>query len=364
MVQELNRQWQCWCSFIDSTGQGLEYQTKKDLLFILGWNLFLKILSQLDSLWLGLFQPQAIDSYITSDVYFPSWLELFQATKQDLFSSREPTEGDWESIHAIDFTEKTLLGLGDLMRKTQVRNSELRLAKTTVDVKRKRSKRKGGGHAVTSLVQDELLYPFLESAWNYLQFVCDGVFVNAMWKSDLVEGLGCFYYAVIFHLPKDQAAACFRSFLQGFSVRGWVLKKLRSIHNEETLHFVEDVRFKFLDDDLVGPEFEDMFSFSSGYPELCRKSKNLTMFCLSCFCLQLMVFDLPELYFVSPNSVSDGPDLSEIIRPVQGYFLCGNLDSNLFTDASSITECLEVLDFRWDCCGTGLQTLVLCWFCR
>ena len=57
-----------------------------------------------------------------------------------------------------------------------------------------------------------------------------------------------------------------------------------------------------------------------------------------------MVLELPEVRFGSPNKVSDGTDLSEITNPVQNYLLCSNPENNIFTDGSSLTQCLEVLE--------------------
>ena len=56
-----------------------------------------------------------------------------------------PLEGDWEAINEFDFTGKTLLGLCDLMRKTQFRNSALRVAKVTVHVERERERERERG---------------------------------------------------------------------------------------------------------------------------------------------------------------------------------------------------------------------------
>ena len=90
-----------------------------------------------------------------------------------------PSEEDYESIHEFDFTGTSLLGRSHFMRKTQFRNMAVRVAKVAVDVRererereREKSKNKGGAHAMTSAVVDETLNLFLESAPNYLKFVC------------------------------------------------------------------------------------------------------------------------------------------------------------------------------------------------
>ena len=170
-------------------------------------------------------------------MYFVSRLELFSAVMQDfqqcfpLHSNRGdqgfffygqltsffycffrrivpknclPTETDSESIHEFDVSGKTRFGLGNFMKKNQFRNSALRVAKATVVVKRGMSKKKSGAHAVISVVLEELVNPFLESARNYLKFVCHGILVRAKWKSDPVNRFGCSDYALISHLPKNR----------------------------------------------------------------------------------------------------------------------------------------------------------------
>ena len=129
------------------------------------------------------------------------------------------------------------------------------------------------------------------------------------WKSHLRKGLGRFDYAVVFHLPKEQVAACFGSLLHGFIVHGSVAKELRTIHFGEFLNFVDDVIYAYLDEGDVGLEVGDMISFLSGCPGLRYKSRTLTMFRLSCLCLEHISLNLPDVTFESPNSVGDGPDL-------------------------------------------------------
>ena len=80
--------------------------------------------------------------------------------------------------------------------------------------------------------------------------------------------------------------------------------------------------------------------------------KNFDDVLLSLLCLLHLVLDLPEIKCGSPNGVSDGPDLSKIIKPVESDLLCNNSESCSFTEATSITECLEVLE---SFAGTALE---------
>ena len=101
-------------------------------------------------------------------------------------------------------------------------------------------------------VVDESLNPFLESARNYLKFLCDGIVVPATGKSDVVKGLGCYDYAVVVHHPtKEKEAACLAVYSVVSVSFGWVAKEQRTIFFGECLNFVDDVRFRYLDDGEV-----------------------------------------------------------------------------------------------------------------
>ena len=87
-----------------------------------------------------------------------------------------------------------------------------------------------------------------------------------------------------------------------------------------------------------------MIAFLSACPGLTHKSRTMTMFRLSCLCLERVVLALPEVKFGSISGIGDKPDLSEIIRPVQSYLLSCCPQSNICTDAASVSDCLEVLE--------------------
>ena len=103
-----------------------------------------------------------------------------------------PSEGDWKSLHEFNFTGKSLLGLSVFMRKTQLRNSTVRVRKVTLEVEREKSKKKGGADAVKLAVVYETLNSFSDSARIYLKFVCERILSHRTRKSDLVKNLGCF----------------------------------------------------------------------------------------------------------------------------------------------------------------------------
>ena len=93
----------------------------------------------------------------------------------------------------------------------------------------------------------------------------------------------------------------------------------------------------------VAPEVRDIIIFLPGYPELVRKTKIMTMYRLSCLCLDHGKLDLPEDNFGLIGWSCEGPDLLETIETVQSYLLSSNPDCNIFTNAFSISECMEMI---------------------
>ena len=71
---------------------------------------------------------------------------------------------------------------------------------------KKKVKQKVVAHAMTYAVIDYSFYHFLESARIYLKFICDRFLGHSTRSSKLLKGRACLDFAVIFHLPKEQAA--------------------------------------------------------------------------------------------------------------------------------------------------------------
>ena len=92
----------------------------------------------------------------------------------------------------------------------------------------------------------------------------------------------------------------------------------------------------------VGTEVGDMISFLISCPKLVRKTRIMTIFRLSCLCLDHGKLDWSEVKFWSSAGVADGPDLSEIIEPVQSCLLSSNHKYQIFTDVSSVSERTEL----------------------
>ena len=76
------------------------------------------------------------------------------------------------------------------------------------------------------------------------------------------------------------------------------------------------------------------------------------MFRLSCLFLEDVVMAMSGVKFGSSSEIGNGHDLSEIIKPLQSYLSWNYPNSNIFTDASSVIECLEVLE---SFTGTALE---------
>ena len=102
-----------------------------------------------------------------------------------------------------------------------------------------------------------------------------------MFKYDLVIGLVCFDYAVLFKFLKTVAVDCYQHVFQSFSSQSWFARELQSVHVDDHAEFVDDVRHVYLDQLPVGPAVEDKFSHLSSCPQLSRREStwNLFKFC-------------------------------------------------------------------------------------
>ena len=57
-----------------------------------------------------------------------------------------------------------------------------------------------------------------------------------------------------------------------------------------------------------------------------------------------MVAKLPSLSLGSPGKNSAEVGLSDIIEPLQSYIMGSSAEQNIFTNAESISSCVELLD--------------------
>ena len=155
-----------------------------------------------------LFQHQGIDSYITDNPFFLSHLEVFQAIMQDFYQnfkvcganrcdqgfflfgqllgffyrllrriiskSNLPAEEEWDSVHCFDFTGFSFLAFAELVKESHFPTAALRV-RASVDVERQKWQGKSNSQVVTASVVKKTLTPFLESARNYMKFICEGL---------------------------------------------------------------------------------------------------------------------------------------------------------------------------------------------
>ena len=118
-----------------------------------------------------------------------------------------PEEGDWNALLEFDFTNAQLLSVSQFMEKTEFRTKAMRAAEGRIYIEREKNKKKRTD-VVTGTVMGEMFNPHVDQVRAYIRYVCKEVSIHPTFKSDLVVGLACFDLAVLFNLPKDQAAGC------------------------------------------------------------------------------------------------------------------------------------------------------------
>ena len=128
---------------------------------------------------------------------FLKWLFRRVVTKSSL-----PREDDWDAILNFDIGGKIFLAVSDFMLKRHFRTAALRVVKVSLDAQNERSKI-SGIQLMTSSWVNEFLTPYLESATNFLNFVCNSFLSHNFWKSDLVKGLTSFDYCFLFEWPRN-----------------------------------------------------------------------------------------------------------------------------------------------------------------
>ena len=139
---------------------------------------------------------------------------------------------------------------------------------------------------MTSAVVDESLYRFLESARNYLKFICDGILVHSTWRSDLVKVwrnsiLPSFFFFQKFKLQFVLVVFSKVLVFVGGRLRIYAKLKLKS----NIIYQRCQVCVCYADG--VGPGVGDTISFLYGCPDLVPKTRIMTMSRLCCLCLNM-----------------------------------------------------------------------------
>ena len=254
-----------------------------------------------------------------------------------------PAEWDCNALQSFDFVVGELLGIPEFMQKTDFRAKVLKVARSKIDVERDRGK-KGKSDAVAKTVMGESFNPFTDQGTQYIKYVAKELMRHPNFKSDLVIGLSCFDYSVLFKLPKTVAVDCFQHLFQSFSSRSWVARELRNVHVDDYIDFIDDLRQVYVDEVGVGPDVEDMVSFLSSCPELSRREYTWHLFKLCCLCLGHVARKLLDVSLGSSKIGMTRVDLSSVVEPIQGYLPSSDAEGNFFTDPASISSCMELLE--------------------
>ena len=254
-----------------------------------------------------------------------------------------PQEGDWDALLEFDFTNAQLLSVSQIMEKTEFRTKAMRAAKGRKNVEREKNK-KVRTDVVAGTVMGEMFNPHVDQGRAYIRYVCKELINHPTFNSNLVVGLACSDYAVLFTMPKDQAAGCYSRLVHSFCVRVWLARELKNIHMVNYMEFIDDIRFVYLDELHIGPTIEDMINFLSSCPELAKREQTSHVFKLRCLYLGHVVPKLPSIALGSPGKSTAGVDLSDIIEPLQSYLLGSSAEQNIFTSAESILSCVELVD--------------------
>ena len=114
----------------------------------------------------------------------------------------------------------------------------------------------------------ESINPFTDQGRQYIKYVARELLRHPMFESDLLIGLACFDYAVLFKLPKAVAVDRYQHVFQSFNSRGFVARELRNVHMDDYVEFIGDVRLVYIDELGVGPTVGHMIAFLSFFPEL------------------------------------------------------------------------------------------------
>ena len=132
-------------------------------------------------------------------------------------ASREslPEENDWDAWRGFDFVEAQLLTVSQFMEKTEIRTKATRAAKGRINVEREKSK-KSKTDVIASAVMGEMFNPHVNEERAYIRYVCCELLKHPTFKSDLVVGLACLDFSVLFTLPTGQAMDCYGRLFQSF----------------------------------------------------------------------------------------------------------------------------------------------------
>ena len=104
----------------------------------------------------------------------------------------------------------------------------MKFAKCGMDVERDRGK-KAKIDIVAHKFKKENFNPHIDQGRLYIRFVATELLKHPSLKSDLVIGMACFDYNVLFVLPKTQAVDCYCHSFESLISCGWFARELRNV---------------------------------------------------------------------------------------------------------------------------------------
>ena len=130
-------------------------------------------------------------------------------------------ENDWDALLEFEFIDVQLLSVSQFMEKTEFRTKAMTAAKGSNNVKKEKSK-KSKTDVIAGAVMGDMFNPHVNQGRAYIRYVCAELLKHPTFKSDLVLGLACFHYCVLFTLPRGQAMDCYaRLFKVSVFVVAW-----------------------------------------------------------------------------------------------------------------------------------------------
>ena len=132
----------------------------------------------------------------------------------------------------FDFTDVHLLCVSQLMEKTEFRIKATWVAKGRKKVEKEMNKTTKT-HEIASAVMEEMFKPDVDQGRAYVRYVCEEILKHPTFMADLVVGLACFEFCVLFTLPRSQAAEYYCRIFQSSWVRAWVSKEFDNIHKDD-----------------------------------------------------------------------------------------------------------------------------------
>ena len=149
-----------------------------------------------------------------------------------------PDEWDWDALRSFHFVIGELLSVPSFMQKTEFRAKALKVDRTIIEVELERG-RKTKSDAVVKAAMGESFNSFIDQGRQNTKYVSKGLLRTSTFKSELVIGLACFDFGVLFESPKTLAVDCYQHVFQSFSSRGWLAQKIRNVRIDDYVEFVD-----------------------------------------------------------------------------------------------------------------------------